>query len=156
MAAIPQRLKTRKDSDLDPQHRSGSPNEMALEHALGFDDDRAEIPVFCAGGCGEIMGFLKKGQSIPTVRCSACQAAEMAKASLSSTEAMPANTDELAELRSPPRDLRKIHIVQVVAVALIFAGSLFIAMGRPLGIYLAAFGILAWIGAALVLWRLRN
>ena len=69
---------------------------------------------------------------------------------------MPADTDELAELRSAPRDLRKAHFVQVLAVRLIFAGSIYIALGRPIGIYLAAMGILIWIAVGLVLWRLRN
>jgi hypothetical protein len=156
MAAIPQRLETHPGDEENRQRRSDSRTEDALDSTMEFDDGNAEIPIFCAGGCGEVMGFLKKGQSIPTYRCPACQAAEAAKASLATTEATPVNTDELAELRSPPRDLRLIHIVQVIAVALIFAGSVSIAMGRPIGIYLAAFGTLAWIAVGLVRWKLRD
>jgi hypothetical protein len=70
--------------------------------------------------------------------------------------AVPANTDELAELRSPPHDLRLIHIFQVIAVLLLFAGSACIAIGRPLGIYLAAVGTVVWVAVALVRWKLRD
>jgi hypothetical protein len=156
MAAIPQRLEIPSGDEENRQRRSDLRTEDALGPAKDFDVGSPEIPIFCAGGCGEVMGFLKKGQSIPTYRCPACQAAEAAKASLATTEVTPVNTDELAELRSSPRDLRLIHIVQVIAVALIFAGSVCITMGRPLGIYLAAIGTLAWIAIGLVRWKLRD
>ena len=113
-----------------------------------------DIPIFCAGGCGEVMGYVRTGESIPTRWCSVCGSVQMSESAI--VEPVPSNTDELAELRSPPRDLRKAHFVQVLAVSLIFAGSIYIALGRPLGIYLAAIGTLAWVAVGLVLWRLRN
>ena len=155
MAALPQRLKTSADIQQNRQPNSHLRTEAASEASLECDGE--DIPIFCAGGCGEVMGFVKKGQSIPTSRCRRCEAAETArKMSLAKTEALPASIDELAELRAPPRDLRLIHIVQVIAVALIFTGSVCIAMGRPLGIYLAAVGSFAWVAVALVLWKLRS
>jgi hypothetical protein len=103
------------------------------------------------------MGFLKKGQSVRTSRCPTCEAVETTrKASLAPKESLPASIDELAELRSPPRDLRKVHALQVAAVALIFTGSIYIAMGRSVGIYLAAFGTLVWVAVAVVRGRLKD
>jgi hypothetical protein len=152
MAAIPQRLKSPPGDEEDPPRGSEDVPESTVE----CDGHAGEIPIFCAGGCGEVMGFSKQGQSIPTYRCPACQAAELDKASRVSAEAVPADIDELAELRSPPADLRAVHFFQVLAVALIFAGSVCIALGRPLGIYLAAGGTLAWVSVAVIRRRMRQ
>ena len=149
MAEIHPRLKI--SADQPDQHSLRPPTEDALKPLTEKVED---IPIFCAGGCGEVMGYVRTGESIPTRWCPLC---ESEKASAPEViEPMPADTDELAELRSAPRDLRKAHFVQVLAVGLIFAGSIYIALGRPIGIYLAAMGILIWIAVGLVLWRLRN
>jgi hypothetical protein len=138
-------------ADQPNQHSSRRRIEDSLEPLIENVED---IPIFCAGGCGEVMGYVRTGDSIPTRWCPLC---ESEKASESEDiEPMPAGTDELAELRSAPKDLRKAHFVQVLAVGLIFAGSIYIALGRPIGIYLAAMGVLIWIAVGLVLWRLRN
>jgi hypothetical protein len=152
MAEIHPRLKI--SIDQPNQHASRGPAQDALERSTEVAENVEDIPIFCAGGCGEVMGYVRTGDSIPTRWCRIC---ESAKASDSEViRAVPSETDELAELRSPPRDLRKAHFVQVLAVGLIFAGSIYIALGRPMGIYLAAIGILAWVAVGLVLWRLRN
>ncbi|HEY5743635.1 MAG TPA: hypothetical protein VIS99_13960 [Terrimicrobiaceae bacterium] len=158
MAAIPPRLKTQVDSQPQPRQDTDFRTEATFQADSGGNARAADIPIFCAGGCGEVMGFLtKKNQPVPTLRCHACEAREIAKkASLAPAEGLPANTDELATLRSPPRDLRKIHILQVLAVILIFVGSIYIAMGRPVGIYLAAFGTLTWIAIAWFRWKLSD
>jgi hypothetical protein len=146
MAEIYPRLKIsagQPDHSLPPTIGDGASNES--------EDD---IPIFCAGGCGEVMGYVRTGDSIPTRWCSACESVRASEPEM--IAAMPSEADELAELRSPPRDLRKAHFFQVVAVALILAGSIYIALGRPIGIYLAAVGTLAWVAVGLVLWRLRN
>ena len=149
MAEIHPRLKI--SADQPDQHPLRRPTEDALKP---LTENVEDIQIFCAGGCGEVMGYVRTGDSIPTRWCPLC---ESEKASASEViEPMPADTDELAELRSAPRDLRKAHFVQVLAVGLIFAGSIYIALGRPIGIYLAAMGILIWIAVGLVLWRLRN
>ena len=69
---------------------------------------------------------------------------------------MESNTDELAELRSPSRNLRTVRFVQVLAVCLIFAGSVYIALGQSIGIYLAVVGTLAWAAVGLVRWKLKS
>ena len=149
MAEIHPRLKI--SADQPDQHALRRPTEDALKP---LTENVEDIPIFCAGGCGEVMGYVRTGDSIPTRWCPLC---ESEKASASEViEPMPTDTDELAELRSAPRDLRKAHFVQVLAVGLIFAGSIYIALGRPIGIYLAAMGVLIWIAVGLVLWRLRN
>jgi hypothetical protein len=154
MAAIPQRLETVHDEG-SRQHEAVPRADPPLGPGLSGDGE-AGIPIFCAG-CGEVMGFLKKGHGVPADRCSACRAAEeAARTVVARPVAVPANTDELAELRSPPHDLRLIHIFQVIAVLLIFAGSACIAMGRPLGIYLATVGTLVWVAVALVRWKLPD
>ena len=146
MAEIYPRLKVSADPD-----SQGESSQDALGPSMGVSDK--DIPIFCAGGCGEVMGYAQSDDSIPTRWCPLC---ESAKSSEEVVQAMPSDTDELAELRSAPRDLRKAHFVQVLAVGLIFAGSIYIALGRPIGIYLAAMGVLIWIAVGLVLWRLRN
>ena len=133
-----------------PLHRDDNAFRPSSEAAENVD----EIPVFCEGGCGEVMGYIRMGDSIPTRWCAACEPLKVSESAV--IEAMPTNTDELAELRRPPKDLRKAHFVQVLAVGLIVAGSVYIALGRPIGIYLAAIGTLAWVAVGLVLWRLRN
>ena len=149
MAEIPSRLKRNADRHLLP----GSA-EDALESSFESSETAEDIPIFCAGGCGEVMGYVRIGDSIPPRWCPDCESAKASERAV--TEAMPSDSDELAELRSPPRDLRRAHFAQVLAVLLIFAGSIYIALGQPIGIYLAAFGTVAWIGVGLVLWRLRN
>ena len=155
MAAIPQRLETGVCENR--QHESVPRADHLLDLGSSGDSEGA-IPVFCAGGCGEVMGFLKKGQNISSDRCPACRAAEekAARAMATTPVAVPTNTDELAELRSPQHDLRLIHIFQVIAVLLIFAGSACIAMGRSLGIYLAAVGTVVWVAVAAIRWKLRD
>ena len=152
MAAHPPRLITSAHPQQDNSTEPRSEVSLAADLAEG-----EEIPIFCAGGCGEVIGFMRKGQSFPTSRCPRCEAVEVARRkALVSEKKMIVEEDELAELRSPPRDLRLIHMFQVAAVALIFAGSICIAIGRPLGIYLAAFGTLLWIAIAVVCWRRRS
>ena len=152
MAEIHPRLKI--SADQPDQHSLRRPTEDALEPVMEVVENVEDIPIFCAGGCGEVMGYVRTGDSIPTRWCPVCESTEASESEV--IEPMPADTDELAELRSPPRNLRKAHLVQVLAVGLIFAGSIYIALGRPIGIYLAAMGILIWIAVGLVLWRLRN
>ena len=147
MAEIHPRFKVSTD-----QHSRGGPSQEALGPSLGVS--AKDIPIFCAGGCGEVMGYVQTGESIPTRWCPVCESAKVSEFEV--IQAMPSDTDELADLRSPPRDLRKAHFVQVLAVGLIFAGSIYIALGRPMGIYLAAIGTVAWIAVGFVLWRLRN
>jgi hypothetical protein len=152
VAEIPSRLKI--SADPPNQQSLLGRAENALKPLSEVAENFEDIPIFCAGGCGEVMGYVRTGESIPTRWCSVCGSLKASESAV--VEAMPSDTDELAELRSPPRDLRKAHFVQVLAVSLIFAGSIYIALGRPIGIYLAAIGTLAWIAVGLVLWRLRN
>ena len=150
MAEIHSRLKARIDQ---PNQRSlGGHSQGALESSIEASDK--DIPIFCAGGCGEVMGYVQTDDSIPTQWCPLCESARASECAV--VEPVPSDTDELAELRSPPTGLRLIHIAQVVVVTLILAGSACIAIGRPLGIYLAAIGTLAWIVVNLVRWKLKN
>jgi hypothetical protein len=152
MAEIHPRLKI--SADQPDQHSLRRPTEDALEPLMGVEENVEDIPIFCAGGCGEVMGYVRTGDSIPTRWCPVCESEKASESEV--IEAIASDTDELAELRSAPRDLRKAHFIQVLAVGLIFAGSIYIALGRPIGIYLAALGTLIWIAVGLVLWRLRS
>ena len=152
MAEIHPRLKI--SARQPDKHSLRYSTEDALETSMEVRQNVEDIPIFCAGGCGEVMGYVRTGESIPTRWCPVCESTEASESEV--IEPVPADTDELAELRSAPRDLRKAHLVQVLAVGLIFAGSIYIALGRPIGILLAAIGTLAWVAVGLVLWRLRN
>ena len=142
------------EADQRDQRPSRASSEDVVEPSQVTEHSN-EIPIFCAGGCGEVMGYARTGDSIPTRWCPVCQTAKASEPA-AATEATDSNTDELAELRSPSRNLRTVHFVQVLAVCLIFAGSVYIALGRPIGIYLAAVGTLAWAAVGLVLWRLKS
>jgi len=167
MVAIPQWLKTTDDGEQQLRRRESltpeSSREQTAETSEESDAHSHDIPIFCAGGCGEVVGYLPKGHKVLTYKgrgyenwCPVCEAADIARRRFAKAEASFASTDELAELRKPPRDLRKLRLIQVASVALIIAGSVYIAMGRVAGIYLAAFGTLAWLAIVFVLWKLRD
>ena len=166
MVAIPQWLKT--NSDVEQQfhrHREkltpeGSGKQLA---ETGSDVQSSDIPIFCVGGCGEVVGYLPKGHKVLTSQgrgyehwCPTCEAADISRKRLAKAKASFTSTDELAGLFKPPRDLRRLRLIQAAAVAVIIAGSVCIAMGRVVGIYLAAFGTLAWFVICLVLWKMRD
>ena len=162
MVAIPQWLKTESDVE---QHLHRQPEPLKLEKPrkrpgeTGGSTDGRDIPTFCAGGCGEVVGYLPKGVSYTGKerRCPKCEAASIAM-KRGAKVATPSftSTDELAGLLKPSRDLRWLSLIQAAAVAVIIAGSVCIATGRVVGIYLAAFGSLAWFVSCFFLWKMRD
>lgn len=165
MVAIPQWLKTESDP-AEQIHRSRDPlmpqGSRERPEETGDSSYSSDIPIFCAGGCGEVVGYLPKGPKGVSHngkgrRCPQCEAASLAKRRIAE-EAKPffACTDELAGLVKPPRDLAWLRLIQAAAVAVIIAGSACIAMGRVVGIYLAALGTLAWFISCLILWKMRD
>ena len=168
MVAMPQWLKTNSDVERQQFHRHReplTPEGSRKQLAEATDDSNAhsnDIRIFCAGGCGEVVGFLPKGHKVLTYKgrgyehwCPKCEAADVSKKRLAEGNALT-STDELAGLFKPPRDLRRLRLIQAAAVAVIIAGSVCIAMGRVVGIYLAAFGTLAWFVVCLLLWKMRD
>ena len=167
MVAIPQWLKTESDVE-QPFHRHREPltsegsRRRPEKTSDSSDAESSDIPIFCAGGCGEVVGYLPKGPKGLSYngkgrRCPQCEAASISRRRLAE-DAKPSftSTDELAGLVKPPRDLRWLRLIQAAAVAVIIAGSVCIAMGRVVGIYLAAFGTLAWFVSCLILWKMRD
>jgi hypothetical protein len=67
-----------------------------------------------------------------------------------------ASADELVELRKPNRNLVWLSLLQAVIVAVIIAGSICIAMGLVVGVYLATIGTLAWCAACFGLRKLGD
>jgi hypothetical protein len=168
MIAIPEWLKT--NSDVEPQqfdHPRREPTQRSRERLAktteGSGAHDHDIPIFCAGGCGEVVGYLPKGHRVLIYKgrgyehwCSTCEAADISKKRMAEAKASFISTDELAGPFKPPRDLRRLRLIQAAAVAIIIAGSVCIAMGRVVGIYLSAFGTLAWFATCLVLWKLND
>jgi hypothetical protein len=119
-----------------------------------------DIPIFCAGGCGEVVGYLSEGMTRSQGNnerwCPACKAAASAKGAIPSDKLLRANTDELAELHKPARNLGWLELIRAAMVLVIIAGSILIAMGRPLGIYVAALGTLAWFALCFAVRKLTN
>ncbi len=110
-----------------------------------------------------MVGYLPKGHKVVTYKsgvyehwCPKCKAADISKKRLAQATASFTSTDELAGLFKPPRDLRRLRLIQAAAVAVIITGSVCIAMGLVVGIYLAAFGTLAWFAICLMLWKMGN
>ena len=168
MIAIPEWLKT--NSDVEPQHfhRHREPltpgsREKLAETADGSGAHGHDIPIFCAGGCGEVVGYLPKGHKVLTYKgrgyehwCPTCEAADISKKRIAEAKASFTSKDELAGLIKPVPDLRRLRLIQAATVAVVIAGSVCIAMGRVVGIYLAAFGTLAWFATCFVLWTLKD
>ena len=163
MVAIRHWLKANSRGEQQQFERHGEPlTPDGFRERVGEQDSNGpnhDVPIFCTGGCGEVVGYLPKGN----VRkgqgyeqwCPACEAAETARKRLA--KASGASTDgELAELSRPARNLNRLRLMQAASVALIIAGSVFIAMGHVVGIYLAAVGTLAWFVVCFVLWSLRE
>jgi hypothetical protein len=143
------------------QREAANSPEGSGKQLVETSDDK-DIPIFCAGGCGEVVGHLRKGQRVFASKarggeqwCPVCKEAIASKKCAEESVSL-ANTDELAELRKPARDLGWLGLIQAATVAIIIAGSFCIAMGRAVGIYLAAFGTLAWFAECLVLRKLRD
>jgi hypothetical protein len=80
----------------------------------------------------------------------------MSKKRMSEAKASFTSTDELAGLIKPVPDMGRLRLIQAATVAVIIAGSVCIAMGQVVGIYLAAFGTLAWFATCLVVWKLKD
>jgi hypothetical protein len=164
MVAIPQWLKTQSDADQPFHHH----REPASSEAPGrrpaetTDAEGSDIPIFCAGGCGEVVGYLRKEQKVLGYNgkgrwCPRCEAAAISRKRLAEEAKVSfTSTDELAGLVKQPRDLRWLRLVQAASVAVIIAGSACIAMGRVVGIYLAACGTVAWFVTCLIHWKMRD
>ncbi len=122
---------------------------------------QADMPVFCAGGCGEVVGYLARdgvaaasGGAGLNRWCPSCREANSAK---NNVDEFPLkSTDELAEIRGPTRHLGWLNLMQAVIVAVIIAGSICIALGYSVGTYVAALGTITWLVVSLVLRKLSN
>jgi hypothetical protein len=165
MVAIRHWLKANSNGEQQQYERHGEPRTPdGSRDRVGKQDSKGskhDVPIFCTGGCGEVVGYLPKGELLAYKGqgyeqwCPACQAADTARERFA--KASGASTDsELAELSRPARNLNRLRLMQAATVALIIAGSVFIAMGHVVGIYLAAIGTLAWFGLSFVLWSLRE
>ena len=170
MIAIPEWLKT--NSDVEPQqfHRHRGPltpgareKPAKTTEGSGAHAHDHDIPIFCAGGCGEVVGYLPKGHKVLTYKgrgyehwCPMCEAADISKKRIAEAKASFTSKDELAGVIKPVPDLRRLRLIQAATVAVIIAGSVCIAMGQVVGIYLAAFGTLAWFATCFVLWKLKD
>ena len=160
MVAIPPWLMKNSD-DVRPVSRrqnSVSPEASGKQRIRTSDGSSTDIPVFCEGGCGEVVGYLSNQQVTSEAAgyarfCPACKAANdrIAKGRVSSECA-----DELIELHRPIRILRWLSLLQVAIVTVIIAGSALIAMGRVIGVYLAVFGTLAWCAVYFGLRKVRE
>ena len=123
----------------------------------------SEIPIFCAGGCGEVVGYLAGSNNDSNAVgeaserwCPACKKLNISEKEPTADKVFFVSTDELAELRKPARDLGRLALLQAAAVAIIISGSILIASGRVLGIYLAAVGTLLWFIVSMMLRRPPN
>jgi hypothetical protein len=168
MIAIPQWLKM--SSDVEQQQLHGRRDQLTpvsreklAERTDDFGGQDHGIPIFCAGGCGEVVGYLPKGHKVLTYKgrgyehwCPTCTAADISKKRIAESRTPLTAADELAGLIKPVRDLRWLRLIQAATVAVIITGSVCIARGRVVGIYLAAFGTLAWFATCLVLWKLKD
>ena len=167
MVAIPQWLKTQSDAGQSFHHHrepatSEVPGRRPAETSDSSDAEGSDIPIFCAGGCGEVVGYLPKEQKVLGYNgkgrwCPRCEAAAISRKRLAEeTKASFTSTDELAGLVKLPRDLRWLRLIQAASVAVIIAGSACIAMGRVVGIYLAACGTVVWFVTCLIHWKMRD
>jgi len=168
MIAIPQWLKTSADAQQhqfhgDREQPARVSRDRIAETTQGLNAQEDGIPIFCAGGCGEVVGYLLQEDDAATNRgrgyehwCPACEANDLSRKRLAESKIALTSADELAELVKPAPDLRWLRFVQTAAVAVIITGSVCIERGRVVGIYLAGFGTLAWFATYLVLRKLNH
>jgi hypothetical protein len=161
MAALPQRL--RLGNELGKQiFAPGVATDANGEAFRTQTPNGDEIPIFCAGGCGEVVGYFRtKGASAASAgageqRCSKCKARDSIGSGLREAKLLLRSADELRVTVKPRRNLRWLRLAQVITVLAIVAGSILIASGRVTGIYLAGFGTLAWLVVWLALWCLGD
>ncbi len=160
MVAIPPWLMKNSD-DVRPVSRrqdSVSPEASVKQRIRTSDGSSTDIPVFCEGGCGEVVGYLSNQQRTSEAAgyarwCPACKAANDRIAKGRVAFECP---DELIELHRPNLILRWLSLLQVAIVTVIVAGSALIAMGRVIGVYLAVFGTLAWCAVYFGLRKVRE
>ena len=160
MVAIPPWLTKNSDAERPSSRRevSGSPEASGERLIKTNDDSKSDIPVFCEGGCGEVVGYLTREQttSEPGRDARWCPACRAAKGRVAEARVSFARADELVELHRPNRNLRWLSLLQVAIVTIIIAGSVLIAMGRVLGVYLAVFGTFAWCAVCFGVRKLRE
>ena len=160
MVAIPPWLTKNSDAELQFSRReqSGSPEASGERLVKTKDDSKSDIPVFCEGGCGEVVGYLTREQttSEPGRYARWCPTCKAAKDRVAEAPISFASADELVELHRPNRNLRWLSFLQVAILTVIIAGSALIAMGRVMGVYLAVFGTLAWCAVYFGVRKLRE
>jgi hypothetical protein len=154
----PRSLRANSEAE-QPKLISSAPREQIVDRS---DRLQSEIPIFCAGGCGEVVGYLagpndfSAGEEASQRWCPACKELNISEKQPTADKVCFASTDELAELRKPARNLGRLGLLQAAAVAIIISGSILIATGRVLGIYLAAVGTLVWFIVSIMLRYPRN
>ena len=160
MVAIPPWLTKNSDAERPFSRRedSASPEASGERLVKTNDDSKSDIPVFCEGGCGEVVGYLTREQttSEPGRFARWCPACRAAKDRVAEAPVSFASADELVELHRPNRNLRWLSLLQVAILTVIIAGSALIAMGRVMGVYLAVFGTLAWCAVYFGVRKLRE
>ena len=162
MAALQRSLKASDGVHaFSPANQSLSCDTLPKKSLPTSSKPQAELPIFCAGGCGEVVAYLAKdgaaaasGKAGFNQCCPKCREANSAPQNVG--EIFPESTDELAELRGSTRRLAWLSLMPAVIVAIIVAGSICIALGYSVGTYVAAFGTLAWFVVSVVLWRTRH
>jgi hypothetical protein len=144
-----------------PSNQSPSGDTRRQASLPSSSKPQADIPIFCAGGCGEVVGYLARegaaaipGKAGLNQWCPTCREANSAKNNVA--EFSLESTDELAEIRGPTRHLGWLNLMQAMIVAVIIAGSVCIALGYSVGTYVAALGTIAWFVVSVVLRKLRN
>jgi hypothetical protein len=161
MAALPQRLKLGNEvgKQIFAPDTGGDANREACR---AQDANGEEIPIFCAGGCGEVVGYFRtRTAANPALGageqyCSKCKAGDFLLTPIREAKPPLRAVDEPGAIAQARRNLGWLQLAQVVVVLSIFAGSVLIATGRVAGLYLAAFGTLAWLVVWLTLWWLRG
>lgn len=164
MVSIPSWLTNSEEEQRIPRGRklvaSKSPHQ---QFARMPEDSETEIPIFCKGGCGEVVGYLPKGRKESESRkpgqeqwCPACIQAKISEKRLPEAKVSTESKDELTELRKTTRNLGWFGLVQAMIVVIIISGSIFIATGQVVGIYLAVIGTIAWCISSFLLRHLRD
>ena len=145
---------------LRPKSRPLSPEENPFAEKADPPPKRQvqyiseDTPIICAGGCGQIIGYLPKGHKVLTYRhsrgyehwCPECESADRYRKDREKYEAADRERQVLALLGRVDPDVPRLRLAQISSVAVIALGSGLIAAGNIMGVYLAGTGIAAFIG----------
>ena len=151
MIALPSWCK-KSNPILSPNNNNWHPTESRAHY---LSDD---TPIFCAGGCGDIVGYLPKGHKVLTYHgrgyehwCANCESEDLKRKEEAKAIKADPDSHDLLILRKQDPKLARLRVCQASTVPVILLGSAGIVLGSMVGVYAAMAGTAGWFGFSVAL-----